>query len=726
MESQKQFLKLVEAKKQKALEKKEAPLKWEQRLEMASKAKSDSKSKERDEFKTHKRARKERSSESDADSDDSEERKKRKKHRKHKHSSGKHTKKHNHHDFDSSSEDSDESGSGENQRRQLHQKGGRKHHRDHSGSGSDIEEDHHPLKLSMWRKEHGSSSESFQSSDKGRSRSRKHKKEKDKPHSRSGHHHHHHRHQRHHNSDGKVASSVVHEVYRKCGNNALQGYIWLGNPSHNMSPHCNNTSASRAAAAVVTSYGKMEPHTDDFPAGLRILVVDDDLICLAILQKMLQHCSYQVTTCGRATRALELLREDKDKFDLVISDVYMPDMDGFRLLELVGLEMDLPVIMMSGNGETSVVMKGITHGACDYLLKPVRIEELRNIWQHVVRKLRSEPKEHSASFEEGERHKRDGAEDADNMSSATNNADGNWRNKKKKEAKEDEDDFELDNDDPSTLKKPRVVWSVELHQKFVSAVNELGIDKAVPKRILELMSVHGLTRENVASHLQKYRLYLKRLSSSPSEELTIQLLQQRAQQQGGGLTVNLPQATGILRPCSSDINLGQAGPMPSLVGLIPGTATGLSNMCPSRRQFGSSSSLSTSLGTLMQSSIAKAQNLNFVGSSGSSGCQPAFMSSSGMGSMGLNFPSSVTLDGGAVRTSLNRDQAMANTEQRFLKQEQSRDNLMCTKLEGDLMSNETTSEEHLNYYSRQSQEGMGLVEGDFVSDGFPLGNLYVK
>lgn len=54
--------------------------------------------------------------------------------------------------------------------------------------------------------------------------------------------------------------------------------------------------------------------------------------------------SFSVTKCNRAEIALSLLREKKNGFDIVISDVHMPDMDGFKLLEHIGLEMDLPVI----------------------------------------------------------------------------------------------------------------------------------------------------------------------------------------------------------------------------------------------------------------------------------------------------------------------------------------------------------------------------------------------
>ena len=72
------------------------------------------------------------------------------------------------------------------------------------------------------------------------------------------------------------------------------------------------------------------------------------------------------------------------------------------------------------------------------------------------------------------------------------------------------------------VKRPRLVWTQALHQRFVEAVKSLGDRKAVPKNIMQHMAVEGLTRENVASHLQKYRLYMKRQrgeqrSASPPE-----------------------------------------------------------------------------------------------------------------------------------------------------------------------------------------------------------------
>ncbi|KAF8413762.1 hypothetical protein HHK36_001755 [Tetracentron sinense] len=272
--------------------------------------------------------------------------------------------------------------------------------------------------------------------------------------------------------------------------------------------------------------GFSSPRTDIFPAGLRVLVVDDDLTWLKILEKMLKKCSYEVTTCCLARDALDMLRERKDRFDIVVSDVNMPDMDGFKLLEQVGLEMDLPVIMMSVDGETSRVMKGVQHGACDYLLKPVRMKELRNIWQHVFRKKIHEVKDI------------EGIEDIQMMRNESDEFDdgyllsgGDMSSVKKRKDLENREHDDQEFCDHSGVKKARVLWSVDLHQKFVNAVNQIGFDSEYqssflfnslirrfstknevgPKKILDLMNVPWLTRENVASHLQKYRLYWSRL-----------------------------------------------------------------------------------------------------------------------------------------------------------------------------------------------------------------------
>ena len=68
-----------------------------------------------------------------------------------------------------------------------------------------------------------------------------------------------------------------------------------------------------------------------------------------------------------------------------------------------------------------------------------------------------------------------------------------------------------------TLRRPRLVWTPQLHKRFVDVVAHLGIKNAVPKTIMQLMNVEGLTRENVASHLQKYRLYVKRMQGLSAE-----------------------------------------------------------------------------------------------------------------------------------------------------------------------------------------------------------------
>jgi len=60
------------------------------------------------------------------------------------------------------------------------------------------------------------------------------------------------------------------------------------------------------------------------------------------------------------------------------------------------------------------------------------------------------------------------------------------------------------------MKRPRLIWTEQLHERFVEAVNEMGVDQAVPKAIMQSMNIKGITRENVASHLQKYRQSLKK------------------------------------------------------------------------------------------------------------------------------------------------------------------------------------------------------------------------
>mmetsp|Transcript_40139 Transcript_40139/g.103906 ORF Transcript_40139/g.103906 Transcript_40139/m.103906 type:complete len:491 (-) Transcript_40139:175-1647(-) len=239
---------------------------------------------------------------------------------------------------------------------------------------------------------------------------------------------------------------------------------------------------------------KRQDQWSNFPAGLRVLVADNDPASLQQVEKMLKKCSYQVTLCSSGKNSLEILRKRREEFDLVLADANLPDIDGFKLLHVCHTELSLPVVLMSGTSDTQLVMRGVMDGARDFLIKPLRVEELKVLWQHLVR-FTSEITKTDAQLNVV-KVELDGGRPAGEVSTSQNGSQCTERE-----------------GEGNSSKKQRMNWSDEMHQQFVNAVNQLGIDKAVPKRILDLMSVEGLTRENVASHLQKYRIYLKRMAN---------------------------------------------------------------------------------------------------------------------------------------------------------------------------------------------------------------------
>lgn len=78
-------------------------------------------------------------------------------------------------------------------------------------------------------------------------------------------------------------------------------------------------------------------------------------------------------------------------------------------------------------------------------------------------------------------------------------------------------------EDGTAHKKPRYVWSAHLHRRFEEAVAQLGIDAAKPQTISQLMGVEGEnapSRQNIKSHLQKYRLMIKKRAGGSANACT--------------------------------------------------------------------------------------------------------------------------------------------------------------------------------------------------------------
>ncbi|KAF3431939.1 hypothetical protein FNV43_RR26675 [Rhamnella rubrinervis] len=142
--------------------------------------------------------------------------------------------------------------------------------------------------------------------------------------------------------------------------------------------------------------------------GVRVLLVDSDTVSLMYLATLLEQYSFKVTTTELASVALYMIQEEKDRFQLVIANMKLPDMDSHSFLKEV-LKKDIPIIMMSSERHDNLAGKALAEGACYFLQKPVVLEDLKFMWQHVFRKSVINPMKESCKAK-GEKMKNPGKE----------------------------------------------------------------------------------------------------------------------------------------------------------------------------------------------------------------------------------------------------------------------------------------------------------------------------
>jgi len=190
------------------------------------------------------------------------------------------------------------------------------------------------------------------------------------------------------------------------------------------------------------------------PRKTTFMVVEPERVGVPSTSAILKQFHDTVYECSDKSSAVELLRRPNVTVDIAVIDVAISECeDGLGLLESIRVATNdaLPVVLMSERATNAQVLKAVTAGCEDFLTKPVRPQDLRFLWRHALERIVREE-----------------------------------RGKLK-------------------IKKQRMVWTPRLHQKFVDALNEIGVEKATPKKIKEVMRVKGLEREHIASHLQKHR-----------------------------------------------------------------------------------------------------------------------------------------------------------------------------------------------------------------------------
>ena len=131
----------------------------------------------------------------------------------------------------------------------------------------------------------------------------------------------------------------------------------------------------------------------------RILVVDDEEKVRVLIRKYAEFEGYEVEEAADGMTAIELCRQEK--FDLMILDVMMPELDGFSACREIRKFSQIPVLMLSARGEEYDRIHGFELGVDDYVTKPFSPKELMLRVQAIIKRSSgySAPRKEILTFE---------------------------------------------------------------------------------------------------------------------------------------------------------------------------------------------------------------------------------------------------------------------------------------------------------------------------------------